>query len=191
MVMALAITPKTQADPLTGFYKLSVTTEFEDKIGDDIIYQDLDGEYGSGRVFENSNGKLRFSGFLNSYDEDDVTGELIKERIALVGIVNPTTGKVRLIKIGGIPITDPEFTEENFTINIRIIKRGDVVVGLTGNGSASWSETDEGGVTTDFSDTLRVVGYKTRELPGLSNNSQIKSDQPWALLISGQGCYSL
>ena len=63
MVMALAITPKTQADPLTGFYKLSLTTEFEDKIGDDIIYQDLDGEYGSGRVFVNSNGKLRFSGF--------------------------------------------------------------------------------------------------------------------------------
>ena len=165
MVMALAITPKTQADPLTGFYKLSVTTEFEDKIGDDIIYQDLDGEYGSARVFENSNGKLRFSGFLNSYDEDDVTGEPTKERIALVGIVNPTTGKVRLTRIGGIPITDPEFTEENYTINIRIIKRGDVVVGLTGNGSASWSETDEGGVTTNFSDTSRVVGYKTRELP--------------------------
>ena len=165
MVMALAITPKTQADPLTGFYKLSLTTEFVDKIGDDIIYQDLDGEYGSGRVFVNSNGKLRFSGLLNGYDEDDVTGELIKERIALVGIVNPTTGKVRLTKIGGIPITDPEFTEENYTINIRIIKRGDVVVGLTGIGRASWSETGEGGETIDLSDTLRVVGYKTRELP--------------------------
>ena len=165
MVMALAITPKTQADPLTGFYKLSVTTEFEDKIGDDIIYQDLDGEYGSGRVFENSNGKLRFSGFLNGYDEDDVTGELTKERIALVGIVNPTTGKVRLTKIGGIPITDPEFTEENFTIKISIIRRGDVVVGLTGIGRASWSETGAGGETIDLSDTLRVVGYKIRELP--------------------------
>ena len=165
MVMALAITPKTQADPLTGFYKLSLTTEFVDKIGDDIIYQDLDGEYGSGRVFENSNGKLRFSGSLNGYDEDDVTGELTKKRIALVGIVNSTTGKVRLIKIGGIPITDPEFTEENFVLYIKIIRRDGVVVGLNGNGSASWSETDEGGVTTDFSDTLRVVGYKTRELP--------------------------
>jgi len=164
MVMALAITPKTQADPLTGFYKLSVTTEFEDKIGDDIIYQDLDGEYGSGRVFENSNGKLRFSGFLTSYDDDEVTGDVIKERIALVGIVNPTTGKVRLIKIGGELVSDWA-AEENFTLNIRIIKRVDVVVGLNGNGSASWSETDEGGVTTDFSDTLRVVGYKTRELP--------------------------
>ena len=164
MVMALAITPKTQADPLTGFYKLSVTTEFEDKIGDDIIYEDLDGEYGSARVYVNSNGKLRFSGFLNSY-EDFENGDTIAERIALVGIVNPTTGKVRLTRIGGIPITDPEFTEENYTINIRIIKRGDVVVGLTGNGSASWSETNEDGVTTNFSDTSRVVGYKTRELP--------------------------
>ncbi|MGB2011805.1 MAG: hypothetical protein ACPH9O_10020 [Akkermansiaceae bacterium] len=154
-----------QADELTGFYKLSVTTEFEDKIGDVIIYQDLDGEYGTGKVFTNSNGKLRFSGSLNGYDEDEETGETFKVRIALVGIVNPTTGKIRIIKIGGIPITDPEFTEENFTINIRIIKRGDVVVGLTGSGSASWSETGEGGETIDFSDTLRVVGYKTRELP--------------------------
>jgi hypothetical protein len=165
MVMALAITPKTQADPLTGFYKLSVTTEFLDKIGDNIIYQNLDGEYGRGKVFINSNEKLRFSGFLNSYDEDDVTGDVTKDRISLVGIVNPTTGKVRLTKIGGISITDPEFTEENFTLNISIIKRGDVVVGLTGNGSASWSKTDEGGATTDYSDTLMFVGYKTRELP--------------------------
>ena len=104
------------------------------------------------------------AGSLNGYDEDDVTGELIKERIALVGIVNSTTGKVRLIKIGGELVSDLA-AEENFTINIRIIKRGDVVVGLTGIGRASWSETGEGGETIDLSDTLRVVGYKTRELP--------------------------
>ncbi|MGB2403674.1 MAG: hypothetical protein ACPIA7_09730, partial [Akkermansiaceae bacterium] len=67
-----------QADELTGFYKLSVTTEFEDKIGDVIIYQDLDGEYGTGKVFTNSNGKLRFSGSLNGYDEDEETGETFK-----------------------------------------------------------------------------------------------------------------
>ena len=114
MVMALAITPKTQADPLTGFYKLSVTTEFEDKIGDDIIYQDLDGEYGSGRVFVNSNGKLRFSGFLNSYDDDEVTGDTIKERIALVGIVNPTTGKVRLTQNRGNPNHRPRIYRRKF-----------------------------------------------------------------------------
>ena len=36
---------------------------------------------------------------------------------------------------------------------------------LHGNGRASWSETGEGGETIDLSDTLRVVGYKTRELP--------------------------
>jgi hypothetical protein len=164
MAIALAITPKTQADPLTGFYKLSVTTEFKDKIGDDIIYQDLDGEYGSGRVFKNSNGKLRFSGFLKGYEENDETGDTTKQRIALVGIVNPRTGKVRLTRIGGLPITDSEFTDENFTLNIRIVKRGDVVVGLTGKGSATWSERD-GEDTIDFSDILRVVGYKTRELP--------------------------
>lgn len=164
MVMVLAITPKIQADPLTGSYRVSVTTEYVDKIGD-TIYQNLGGEYGSGKVFINSNGKLRFTGFLNGYDEGDVTGVITKERIVLQGIVNPTTGKVRLTKIGGIPITDPGFTEENFVLNIKIIKRGDVVVGLNGNGRASGSETDEGGVTTDWSDILRLTGYKTRELP--------------------------
>ena len=167
--MVLAFTPKTQADPLTGFYKIAITTELEDKIGDTIVFQDVDGEWGTGKVFINSNNKLRFSGFLNSYDTDEETGVTSPERILLQGIVNPTTGNVRVTRIGGLPITDPEFTEENFTLKIRIIKRNDVVVGVNGNGSASGTyeiDNGNGGLTSvDISDILRVVGYKTRELP--------------------------
>lgn len=156
-----------QADPFTGFYKLSVTTEVEDRFDGSVVFQGADGEWGSGKVFTNSNGKLRFSGFLTGYDYDEVTGDAIKERISLVGIVNPTTGKVRLIKIGGELVSDLA-AEENLVLNIKIIKRADVVVGLTGSGSASESydwDTGEGVIRVDIFDVIRVTGYKTRELP--------------------------
>ncbi len=167
-VFGAAFAPlSAQADPFTGFYKLSATTEEIETALGAILYQDADGEWGSGKVFINSNGKLRFSGFLTGYDYDEVTGDAIKERISLVGIVNPTTGKVRLIKIGGELVSDLA-AEENFVLNLKIIKRDDVVVGLTGSGSASGSfewDTGEGVISVEFTDVIRVTGYKTAELP--------------------------
>ena len=112
-------------------------------------------------------GKLRFSGFLISFYGD--YGDPTFERISLFGIVNPTTGKIRLTKIGGIPITDPNFTDENYVLNMRILKRNDIVVGLNGRGSSSstYNQDDGAGgvITFSFYDVERVAGYKTRELP--------------------------
>ncbi|MGB2011806.1 MAG: hypothetical protein ACPIA7_09735 [Akkermansiaceae bacterium] len=154
-----------QADPFTGFYKVALVEDEVVFINGDRVFAKTEGEFGRGRVFTNSAGKLRFSGWLEDWDEDDNNlGNYIRERTSLFGAVNPTTGRIRLTKIGGIPITDPTFTNDNFVITLKIIKRNGVVVGLTGNGSSSETDTFEQATQIE-EDTLFASGYKTRDLP--------------------------
>jgi hypothetical protein len=163
---AVFVPLSAQEDPFTGFYKIALVEDEVVFINGDRVFAETEGELGRGRVFKNSAGKLRFSGWLEDWDEDDNNpGDYIRERTNLFGVVNSTTGKIRLTKIGGIPITDPIFTNDNFVITLKIIKRNGVVVGLTGNGSSSETETIAEGVTEFEEDTLFVSGYKTRDLP--------------------------
>ena len=146
-----------QADPFTGYYKISIVEDSTFTDTESNVYKYADGLPGRGRVFVNNNGKLRFSGWFTEYYFDGSND--VKERVSIIGVVNPTTGKIRLTKIGGELVSDLAVSE-NFVLNVRIIKRNDVVVGMTGSGSASGSDIDG-----DFSEILDVTGYKTRDLP--------------------------
>lgn len=146
-----------QADPLTGYYKIAVVTDEVDTSSGVVVEKETEGASGRGKVFLRA-GKLRFSGWIEEWDDDDA-GEYVRERTSLRGVVNPDTGKIRLTKIGGVSVSVLA-VEEEFVLKLKIIRRNDVVVGLTGNGSAfetSGTETED--------ETYNITGYKTRKLP--------------------------
>ena len=151
-----------QADPLTGFYKIALVEDDVEITSDGfVIDKETKGQSGRGRVYVNSNGKLRFSGWIESWDFDVDAGEHVRDRTSLLGVVNPVSGKIRLTRIGGVLVSDFP-AEENFVLSLRIIKRNDVVVGLTGGGSSSGP--DDCDVPCFSDDTYYFTGYKTRDL---------------------------
>jgi hypothetical protein len=160
-VMVVAFTAsvrKVQADSFTGYYKIAVI-ENEIEIFDGVEYRDeTEGASGRGKVYINQSGKLRFSGWVEDYDYDD-NSDVLKTRTKLRGVVNATTGKIRITKVGGISVKTLAL-EENFTLKLKIIKREGIVVGLKGSGSSQEIE-DDGSTEEELYD---VTGYKTRDL---------------------------
>lgn len=147
-----------QADPLTGYYKIAVVTDEVERDGDVVVEKETEGELGRGKVFLNRKGKLRFSGWIEQWDYDYFSGEFYRERTKLIGVVNSDTGKIRLTKIGGVSVSDLA-AAENFVLKLNIKRRNNVVVGLTGSGSASEYDYP---YTED--ETYDITGYKTRNL---------------------------
>lgn len=158
MVIALAITPSVLADPFTGYYKIAVVENEVETYNGDEYRDETEGASGRGKVYLTSSGKLRFSGWVEDYDQDD-DYNVLKTRTSLRGVVNATTGKIRLTKVGGISVKTLAL-EENFTLKLKIIKRKGIVVGLKGSGSSREIE-DDGGIEDELYD---VTGYKTRDL---------------------------
>lgn len=148
-----------QADPLTGKYKIAVVQDEVEYYYDSVSEKETEGESGRGTVYYNSKGKLRFKGWIEQWDYDDGRSRWIRERTSLLGVVNPDTGEIRLTKVGGVPVSDLAVTA-SFVLEIKIIKRNGVVVGLTGSGSA----TEYDYPFVDY-ETYDITGYKTRDLP--------------------------
>ncbi|MGB2011807.1 MAG: hypothetical protein ACPIA7_09740 [Akkermansiaceae bacterium] len=141
------------ADPFTGFYKIAVVingvSTYDDYPGEYYTYDD--GANGRVKVYINTNGNLRVSGWAFNPD----TGL----REALRGRVNPTTGRVILTRIDNDIINLDVFPHV-----IKIIKRNNTVIGLNGTGE-DYGLWDDGYYSGTYQDQYDITGYKIRELP--------------------------
>ena len=162
IINTLAVSQQVQADPFTGFYKIAIIDDAVEIDSSGTQYRDeTEGSSGRGKVFLNTAGKLRFSGWVENWESEDAI--IVRERISLLGSVNPTTGRIRLTKIGGLPVYGDNglAVTEEFVLNLKIIKRNNIVVGLKGSGSSREVEFD--GVIDN--EEYDVTGFKTRDLP--------------------------
>lgn len=137
---------ETAVDPYTGLYKIAALVDgsFTETIDDAPVTNTyVDGLPGRITVFYNTNGALRFNGWV--YDEIE------KVRVPLRGRVNPNTGRLFF--------TTQSLTDAGIlTLNARILMRNNAVVGFTGTGETEFDEVEQ------QSYDIEVLGYKIKDL---------------------------